>query len=121
MSRSGTTWLAKTLNEHSQAVVIGETSFFGRAYEQPLSSGSYSGEQLQQVIRRYTGKRGRVQVFFGGLGLLGEGPGTYRNITDASCSDVLARALAGVREPATPRQVFESIANGVAEAEGKRV
>ena len=30
MSRSGTSWLAKSLNNHPQISAFGETSFFGR-------------------------------------------------------------------------------------------
>ncbi len=121
MSRAGTTWLAKTLNEHSQVVVIGETSFFGRAWEDPGPSGIYSTDQVRAIAGRYTGRRGRVQVFFGGLGLLAGGPGSYRRIDETNCEAVLARVLNDAHGPSTPRILFEQIAQGVADAEDKSV
>lgn len=47
--RSGTTWLAKSLNTHEQIAVFGESGFWGRNYIDCGNSG-LSSDQLKQIL-----------------------------------------------------------------------
>ena len=47
-SRSGTTWLCKSLNRHSNICAFGETSFWGRNY---LGDHDYHTKDLDRLIR----------------------------------------------------------------------
>jgi len=49
MARSGTTWLGRTLAEHPEVAVFGESSFFGRLYVPPGPDGMYGDRELARV------------------------------------------------------------------------
>lgn len=52
MSRSGTSWLARSLNEHPDVTVIGETAYWGRQYVAPKGD-SYSADDYTRLQEAY--------------------------------------------------------------------
>lgn len=113
MSRAGTTWMAKCLNEHPVAAVFGETLFWGRGYIEPSADGTYDGAQLSQVLNRL--KSGGVSA------MVGDGPGALKKVNKQNWPAVIDRVLSSEHAPLTPAQVFLRTAEALAEAEGKQV
>ena len=52
MSRSGTKWLSRCLDSHSDVAVFGETGFWGKHY---LHDEVYNPDQIDDVLRRMLG------------------------------------------------------------------
>ncbi len=110
MSRAGTTWLSKCLNEHPEAAVFGESAFFGRFFLEPGEQGKYSPAELEKVAAH-----AREYI----KGLAGGGPGCYKNIKADDADSLVDAAILG-HGPLSPSEAFLGIANAVADAEGKR-
>ena len=62
MSRSGTRWLGRALNEHPNCAVYGESLYWGRNFIKPKKGDTYSNRELQKVISSL--KHG-TRAFFG--------------------------------------------------------
>lgn len=55
MSRAGTTFVIRLLNQHPDVIAFGETAFWGRRWLAPLNDdGSYSTEQRSALVRALT-------------------------------------------------------------------
>ena len=111
MPRSGSTWLGRALGRHPDVAVFGETCFYGRLYVEPREDGSYGPYELERVrlIQRTRDWETTTTDPTGGEPPWR--PGEYARLVDA--------ALAGMRPPVTPREVFVVIAAAVA-ARGSR-
>ena len=118
MSRAGTTWLTKCLNEHPSVAAFGETAFWGRKYVSPERDGCYTPQQLTQVM--------------GGLRNLPIQPvsdspssqqttGVLKSVSRENLGELVGAALQGSEEPLTPAQVFQRVAERIVRAERKAI
>lgn len=114
MSRAGTTWLSKCLNEHPEAAVFGETAFFGRGYVEPNSHGLYDSHHLQRV-RGWLGDCRWIRQ------MTTPGPGALKHITLESLPRMMDAVFAEVQPPIAPADLFQRICRAVASAEGKSI
>lgn len=112
MSRAGTNWLAKCLNEHPDSAVFGETAFWGRYFVEPGSDGRYTMEQMRSIIERL--KTTAIQAFGD------RGPGSLKHVSSDNISPLLDEAFRDSSETLTPEEVFERVAETIARVEGKR-
>jgi hypothetical protein len=112
MSRAGTNWLAKCLNEHPDSAVFGETAFWGRYFVEPGPEGRYTKEQMRSIIDRL--KTTTVQAF--GT----RGPGSLKQVSSDNIPALLDETFGDGTEPLTPEEVFERVAETIARVEGKR-
>lgn len=121
MSRAGTTWLSKCLNEHPDAAVFGESGFFGRGYVEPLSDGTYDEARLQQVIawlKRSMWIHGLVP---GGPGEGGDAAGCLKNLSVERVPALVDDAFRDLPRDrrVTPGELFLRLCDAVGRAEGK--
>lgn len=111
MARSGTTWLAGSLNEHSQTAVFGETLFWGRGWLEPDPDGYYGPEKIRAVTARL-----RKRSWGAILGCAkGRTSGEGRCIIDGIL-DGLDATLPG---PLAPRDYFLALGSAFARHAGK--
>lgn len=111
MSRSGTTWLSKTLNEHPDVSVIGETIFWGRGFIPPKNGETYSSEELKRVALQFKKTK---KLFFG------SSPGCWKNLKDEKhFSQIIDRIIASPNCNFTPESFFSFVLKSVAEVENK--
>lgn len=114
MSRAGTQWVIKCLNEHSLVASFGETLFWGRAWVEPGPDGLYDAERLAKV-------RHNIRTLSNWAMLAGSGPGCFKRIADRADLDArLGAALDQIVPPVSPAHTFRTLAGVVAAAEGKR-
>ncbi len=111
MSRAGTTWLGKCLNEHPEVAVFGETSFCGRWYVTPNEDGTYHREQIEAIIQRLKRNGTCVQAFSG------EGPGTLKTLNRSNVGDFLDRVFLEIPESLKPVDLFLQLGQAIAESE----
>ncbi|MGZ0656210.1 sulfotransferase family protein [Coraliomargarita sp. W4R72] len=109
MSRGGTTWLGKCLNEHPDVAVIGETALFGRYYVSTDLGNMLSQEARGRLLER---QAGASYAFFG------NDPGCLK-VVDRECwREILLQVPLA---PITIESLYDSILNSVALAERKSV
>lgn len=112
MSRAGTTWLGKCLNEHPEVAVFGETSFWGRWYVTPNKDGMYDRAQTETIIRRLKKNGTCVQAF------AGEDPGTLQTLTRNNVGAFLDRVFPEIPDSIKPVDLFVQLGNAIAQSEG---
>jgi hypothetical protein len=111
MARSGTTWLGRTLAEHPEVAVFGESSFFGRLYVPPGPDGMYGDRELARV-RAIQREQDWGSTTGDELGCLRHtAPEDYPALVDAALDDLQA--------PVTPAETFRALAWAIARSEGK--
>jgi len=110
MSRGGTTWTGKCLNEHSQVAVFGESLFWGRGYLPPSADGRYNPEQTRIVLEAL--RTGFKQF-------VGEGPGHLKRVTLDHGAEIVAAVAAQLPERPTPCDIFVAFGSEIARREGK--
>ncbi|MEA5596118.1 sulfotransferase [Rivularia sp. UHCC 0363] len=113
MSRGGTTWLGKCLNEHPDTAVFGESLFWGRAYIQPQEDGTYSQKQVDNILSRL--------IQHGCEAFLGKGNGNLKNITPNNLKNLIPTAFGNTEFVPTPVSVFKKICQTICEAESKKI
>ena len=113
MPRSGTQWLLKLFNERKDTAAFGETLFWSRWYVPPREDGAYDDEQIQRAVTRL--KRHAI------TSVAGSEPGCLKNVTMENLPEILDRAFADFRAPATPAELFRHLAATIAEAEGATI
>ncbi len=111
MSRSGTTWMGKCLNEHPDTAVFGESLFWGRAYLKPEIEGSYSLEQIQTILNRLSKE--------GMYAFLGDGAGCLKNIHQHNLDDLVNAIIKDISRPLKPGELFLLIMEKIAAFENK--
>lgn len=67
MSRSGTTWLAESLNSHPEITVFGESAFWGRRYVRPHGN-EYSSKDYRRMVTVYQTEAARAESDTGRYG-----------------------------------------------------
>lgn len=112
LPRAGTTWMCRSLNEHPDVVAFGETMFWGKGYIPPCENGSYNAPDLQLVKQLLLTKPLESSMKI-------PGPGGMRRITSADVSRLIEGAFATLPDRAGPAEVFQTVANHIAQAEGK--
>lgn len=110
MSRGGTTWTGKCLNEHSQAAVFGESLFWGRRYLPPKSDGRYSREETAMVLESL---RNGFKHF------VGDGPGHLKKVTSQHGGEIIEAVARQLPPRPTPYEVFATYGREIARREGK--
>lgn len=111
MSRSGTTWMGKCLNEHPDTAVFGESLFWGRAYLEPKQEGKYSLEQIQAILYRL--KNEGMDAF------LGETAGCLKYIHESNLDNLINEILQEIEQPLKPATLFLLILQKIAQFEHK--
>lgn len=112
MSRGGTTWAGKCLNEHSQVSVFGETLFWGRKFIPPGPDGRYNEKTLDEVLDGLT---------TGFKSFAGTGPGSLKNIDESQGPDVISSVRASLAHGPTPTDVFTTYGREIARRESKPI
>lgn len=118
MSRAGTTWLAKVLNNHPDVAAFGETAFWGRKYVEPEQDGRYSTEQMKTIIAQhrecpYATEKTNVQS--------DAKSGCLKDSTSHAYPELVSAAFASLPDRPTPADVFEAITSSILKAEGKSI
>lgn len=113
MSRAGTQWMCKCLNEHSQAAAFGESMFFGRRYVPPAPDGLYHAAQYCELRRHLLADGSCIHSTAGG------GPGSLKRLTLRDIGPLVERLFPDDAPPMTPGACFRRLARAIAEAEGK--
>lgn len=99
MSRAGTTWLGKCLNEHPDAMVFGESLFWGRGYIHPKQEdGSYTHSQLELVLKNLEQ--------FSCAAFLGHKSGSLKKISQEVVSLLCVELKKEISSEPTPSEVF---------------
>ena len=111
MSRAGTTWLGKCLNEHPEVAVFGETSFWGRWYLAPDKDGMYDRAQTVTIIQRLKRNGTCVQAFSG------DGPGTLKTLNRDNVGNFLDRVFPDFPETIKPVDLFVQVGQAIAKSE----
>lgn len=117
MSRAGTTWVAKCLNEHPDAAVFGETLFWGRQYVEPGPDGRHDAAGLARLVAKLK----HVLP----LSTMPKSPaeagsaGDLKRVTLEDYPDLVDRAFADAPPSLAPGEAFLRYARAFAEAEGK--
>jgi hypothetical protein len=112
LPRAGTTWMCRSLNEHPDAVAFGETMFWGKAHVPPRQNGSYNAAEVQCVKRLLLMKPFESSTTLSGTGGMQHiGPNDLHRLIEA--------AFATLPDRASPADVFQAVANCIAQAEGK--
>ncbi|MEB3214730.1 MAG: sulfotransferase [Nostocales cyanobacterium 94392] len=112
MSRAGTTWLGKCLNEHPDTAVFGESLYWGRAYVEPQKDDTYSLEQVDSILSRLIQK--------GCEAFLGKGNGNLKKITRNNLNHIIQTGFYDTEFVPTPVSVYKKICQTISEAEGKK-
>lgn len=114
MSRAGTTWVGKCLNEHPHVAVFGESLFWGRAYVEPdAKSGTYSAEQVRQILQSI--KQNACDAF------MGEGAGNLKHISSDNWPGVVDELSRELSPTPTPVEIFNALSGKIVAFEGKRL
>ena len=114
MSRGGTTWLARTLNQHSQVAAFGETRFWASGFVEPGPNGKYPLGQTKEVVEKLIRTLTAFSVSFS------IGPGSLRNV---QMEDVRPLKEGSFRDDdeLTPGELFSRVCEAIAAREGKGV
>jgi hypothetical protein len=113
MPRAATTWLCKCFNEHPQTAGFGESMFFGRRYVQPGEDGRYSQQQLRMILKRL-GDGTCIHA------VNGDGVGCLKRVSRENLADVIEAGFASLTHNPTPTEVFTTLLDTIAHAEGKQ-
>lgn len=106
MSRSGTTWIAKSLNLHSQISAFGETSFFGR---DNLNKEKYNLKDLNVLLKKYKN-----------IGL-NDGYLDKVHLTSTIVCNRLKELINKYTIPINRKEVFVSICESISSATNKEI
>ena len=116
MSRAGTTWMSRVLNEHSRIAAFGESLFWGRGYTEPGADGAYSVEQMRALGRRLARNR---------WGPYGNAAGALRSAGsdgwDGALHETIASSFDAVGAPLTPAACYERLCDAVRRCEDKPI
>jgi hypothetical protein len=104
MSRSGTTFLMNSLNQHPDLVCFGESLYWGREFIDPGPDGNYSPKQVSSILSSALERN------------WGPNPFPDSGPTIAGSQEPLATALKIAFDPllshgGTPQDVFDAIAS----------
>lgn len=114
MSRAGTTWVGKCLNEHPDAIVFGESLFWGRAYLEPKQAdGSYTDSQLELVLRNL--EENSCAAF------LGCQPGNLKKISPEKINEICIELQQELSPQPTPSEVFLKFSHKLLSVENKTI
>lgn len=114
MSRAGTTWVGKCLNEHPEAMVFGESLFWGRAYIDPKQKdGAYTDSQLELIL-------GNLEKF-SCAAFLGHQSGNLKNVSREKLSLICGELKKELFDQPKPSEVFLRFSNKLLEIENKAV
>lgn len=110
MSRGGTTWLGRCLNEHPEVAVFGETLFWGRCYVKETSTGVYEHEGIDSVIHF---QRNLNTAFYG------DSAGCLKKVGVSEWH----KALGELKQagPLSPKAVFDHLVRKVGLLENKSI
>lgn len=111
MPRSGTTWLCRSLNQHPDVAVFGESMFWGKAFVEPGASGHYGRPELDQLRTALAKKAFETTVG-------GPADGRMRRLRREDLPHLVRQTLQPL-ESSNPGAVFRSLADAIARAEGK--
>ena len=113
MPRAGSTWLMRTLNQHVDTAVFGETAFWGRSFIPPDVDQKYGSDRLKHVIEIL--KRNSLETVVGE-----KAPGWMQKISREELPLIIDRGLADLQPPVDPAQVFRRYAMTITQTEEKR-
>jgi hypothetical protein len=108
MSRGGTTFSMRLMNQHPDVAAFGETAFWGRLWDEPdAETGQYDERQIAQLVKHFGNAR------------LGGPPENSPFYDGKSLKKQLDLAFAGMSN-ANPRQVFDALAEAVSKTVDKK-
>lgn len=113
MSRAGTQWMCKCLNEHSQVAAFGESMFFGRRFVLPAADGRYHAAQYRELRRHLLADGTCI------LSTSGGGAGSLKRLTRDHIGPLVDGLFHDAAPPMTPGEAFTLLAGAIAQAEGK--
>jgi len=114
MSRAGTTWMAKCLNEHPSVAVYGESTFFGRGFATPNEVGMYDASAIAALREHLLRLR-----FDATIGT--PGPGMLKHATLDDFHDEIRRVFHDGIAPCSPAEAFCLLQDIVRRIEGKPI
>lgn len=112
MSRSGTTWMARSLNAHPEIAVFGESKFWGKSFIPPLNEKEYSVDELKKfasVLKKVAWEQ-----------TVGNSPGCLKNINKQDVISIIEKSIEKQKEIAGPREIYLEMVHCIAELERKR-
>lgn len=115
MSRGGTTWLARTLNQHSRVAAFGETRFWASAYVEPRKDGTYTPDQVRSILKPL-----KMRLLSFAI-TVGTGPGSMKNVSLKNMRDLIDEEFEGLDSDLTPGELFVRICSVFTTAEDKDV
>jgi Sulfotransferase family len=111
LPRSGSTWLGRALDRHSDVAVFGETCFYGRLYVPPREDGLYGEEELERLRRIQRARDWETTTSDPTGGNPPWRPGEYAELVD--------KVFAGLQPPVRPEEVLTAVATAVAARSSK--
>lgn len=118
MSRAGTNWMARCLNEHSAVVVFGETSYWGKHYVEPDASGLYQEEHLDAVFAHLYRLAWDATL---GSTPGEQSPGRLKRLTLEGVHAMLDRLRSSLQPPLSPAELFLKLGEAFAQEERKTI
>ncbi len=113
MSRSGTTWVGKSMNRHPEVAVFGETQFWGKNFVSPGPEGRYQGESLERL--RQVLSSNPLDTTIGA-----DGPGFMSRIQRSDIPALVDGALNSPADGIVPAEAFRALGNRIAADESKK-
>jgi hypothetical protein len=118
MPRAGTTFLVRSLNQHSRVASFGESRFWGNDWVEPGPDG-YEREQLDTVIQRLGANP--LDTNIGADGPEPDRAGWLSAVGRPDLPELAETTLRPLAVPADPGEVFRLWCATIAEREGKDV
>lgn len=112
MSRSGTTWLARSLNQHPDIAAFGESSYWSRKYVAPGADGEYGEEKREELVETLH-RKGSLSS------LMADEDGCLAHLSTDDWPAVVDTILEHTELPVRPGELFHELCDAVGRIEGK--
>ena len=119
MPRSGTSWLVASLNAHPDITGFGEAEFFSKRWVAPTRDGSYSDDQLQQILANLR------RCFFASTVPLAkdlekQSLGWMRTLSRDDIPKLIDTVEESLELPVRPADLLDAVGRAFCESEGTR-
>ena len=113
VSRAGITWLSRSLNQHPDVAIFGQSRLWGKHFIQPDVNGNYRQQHLDRLVDKSRAFEWNATV--------GTGPGCIPNMQIGDSRRLLVNTVESLTDPVAPRDVYISMATAVAALKHARI